>query len=186
VPGDGDCFFRAVLEVAGPHVRGRLGLSDSDGLGDVLKRMRAETAAELTEHPARYAERIRAVDAAASTARLAADIRTRGNYANLAGDLTPWIASVRLGLRLRIVTPAYEISMGPEDGLPVTLVQVTDGPLHFLAGVPRDPVVPTVTISSPGPEEPAATAEAPAPSPVPSLADTAFEILTGSQQRPVA
>ncbi|WP_328921418.1 hypothetical protein [Streptomyces griseoaurantiacus] len=185
VPGDGDCFFRAVLEVAGPHVRGRLGLTESDGLGDVLKKMRAETAAELTEHPERYAERIRAVDAGTSTARLAADIRTRGNYANLAGDLTPWIASVRLGLRLRIVTPSYEISMGPKDGLPVTLVQVTDGPLHFLAGVPRGPVVPAVTLSSPGPGEPAAKAEAPEPSPVPSLADTAFEILTGLGRGPV-
>ncbi len=158
--GDGDCFFRAVLEVAGPHVRARLGLTESDGLGDVIKKMRAATATELTDHPERYAAHIGGVGAGTSVAALASDIRIRGNYANLAGDVTPWIASELLGLRLRIVTPTYEVSMGPENGVPVTLVQLTNGPLHFLAGVPQSPPAATVAVSS-------------------SLADVAFDILTG-------
>jgi hypothetical protein len=170
--GDGDCFFRAVLEVAGPHVRDRLGLAESDGLGDVVKRMRAATADELADHPERYAGHIGGVGTDTTVARLAADIRARGNYANLAGDVTPWVAAERLGLRLRLLTPTYEITTGPEDGVPVTLVQVTDGPLHFLAGVPGAPDVPGVL-----PEEPAAVSPS-------SLAETAYEILTEPRRDP--
>ncbi|MDQ0785004.1 hypothetical protein [Streptomyces sp. B3I8] len=166
VLGDGDCFFRAVLEVAGPHVRGRLGLAESDGPGAVIERMRAATAAELAGHPGRYADHIGGLGTDTTVARLAAAIRTRGDHTGPAGDVTLWVAAELLGLRLRLVTPTYEITTGPEDGVPVTLVQVTDGPPHFLAGIPGGPVTEPDTVSA-------------------SLAESAYEILTEPLRDPV-
>ncbi|WP_327250036.1 hypothetical protein [Streptomyces sp. NBC_01320] len=180
VYGDGDCFFRALLEVAGDKLRQRTGATDRTGMDELIATMRAQTAEELTTHQDRYADHIGGEATDTSVRRLAADIRKHKNFANLAGDVTPWLAAERFGLRLTLVEPDGWVSvMGPEEGTPVTLMHITDSPLHFLPAVPTAPA----PVPTPMPEATSASAAEPVPaSPTPgtSLTQTVFEVLCGT------
>ncbi|MCZ4124822.1 toxin glutamine deamidase domain-containing protein [Streptomyces sp. H39-S7] len=162
LPADGDCFFHALIRLAGPSLADVPGALDSRGEVTV-RSLRTLFARHVVSHQYLYREFLAVGDLEV----VQRSMETMGSYASLAGDFMPLVAANVLGREIDIVEADGAIQAfsgsSPDDRPPLTLVRVTTPADHYMAAIP---VVPTATPAPQArPQAPAPRRPAPSPAP---------------------
>jgi hypothetical protein len=131
VRGDGDCFFNALI---------RAGVQGS------VQQLRTRLADAVAQDATGARFPFIPDNARATVAR---SIRTMGDYANFAGDVTPQVAADVLGLTITIVGPTRTVPVG-NGAIAVTLLRFTFPAEHYHATAPLPVAPPPVNAQQTG------------------------------------
>ncbi|MFB9831101.1 scabin-related ADP-ribosyltransferase [Actinoallomurus acaciae] len=142
VPGDGNCFYHSLIEIAGAYLERHIsGLSMR---GNRLRavgalrnwladRLEADFAVAAQGLPSRYAGFFHVVEGGPSIAAqqqaLVHQIRTMGEWDDEAGDIVAHLAAYELGLRITLIQDRYVTTVGPDGPAHLSFIRM---PGHYL------------------------------------------------------
>ncbi|MCW2944496.1 MAG: hypothetical protein JWR24_1213, partial [Actinoallomurus sp.] len=154
VPGDGNCFYHSLIEIAGPYLAryipalasAQTRLEEIQALRNWLAdRLAEDFAVANQELPSRYAAFFPTVEGRSITRQQADQvdrIRRMGEWDDEAGDLVAHLAAYELGLRLTLIQDRYVQTLGPQGVGEISFIR---RPHHFMGAestLADPPVIP--------------------------------------------